>query len=101
MAQWTDLHIQLHGAGYCLYQEFHAYDHAIRTKALTDLYTMCDKVHWEGSAESVKAQSGMSRPVSRKPVYTMISLVILGCHRLVFKIETSNHVKLGYLNLAI
>ena len=55
-AQWTDLHNPLHGAGYCLYPEFHAYDHTTCSKALTDLYTMCDKIYGEGSAESAKAQ---------------------------------------------
>ena len=27
MVRWTDLHNPLHGAGYCLDPEFHAYDH--------------------------------------------------------------------------
>ena len=40
MARWTDLYNPLHGAGYCLHPEFHAYNHTARTKALTDLYTM-------------------------------------------------------------
>ena len=55
MAQWTDLHNLSHGAG-CLNPVFHAYDHITCPKALTDLFTMCDKIHGEGSAESAKAQ---------------------------------------------
>ena len=50
MALWTDLYNPLHGSGYCLHPEFHAYNHTTRTKALTDLYTMWDKIHGEGSA---------------------------------------------------
>ena len=56
MAQWTDLHNPLHGAGYCLDPEFQAYDHTTCPEALTGLYTMSDKIHGEGSAESAKAQ---------------------------------------------
>ena len=56
MARWTDLHNPLHGAGYCLDPEFHAHDHTTCPEALTDFYTMCDKIHGEGSAESAKAQ---------------------------------------------
>ena len=41
---------------YCLDPEFHAYDHTACPEALTDLYTMYDKIHGEGSAESAKAQ---------------------------------------------
>ena len=57
-----DLHNQLNGTGpttltgYCLNPEFHAYDHTTCPEALTDLYTMCDKIHGEESAESAKAQ---------------------------------------------
>ena len=56
MAQWTDLHNLLHGTGYCLDPEFHAYDNTTCPEELTDLYTMCDKFHGDGSAESAKAQ---------------------------------------------
>ena len=45
MAQWTDLHNPLHGAGYCLNPDIHAYDHTTCPEALTDLYTMCDKIN--------------------------------------------------------
>ena len=59
MAQWTDLHNLLHGAGNCLNPEFPSYDYIVTTctKALTDLYTvsMCDTNHGEGSTESAKA----------------------------------------------
>jgi hypothetical protein len=56
MAQWTDLHNLLHGARYCLDQEFHAHDHVACPEALTNFSTMCDKIHGEGCAESAKAQ---------------------------------------------
>ena len=56
MAWWTDLHNPLHKAGYCLDPEFHAYDHITSPEALTDLCTMCEKIHGEGSAEHAKAQ---------------------------------------------
>ena len=56
MARWTDLHNALHSAGYCLDPEFHAHDHVACPEALTDVFTMCDKIHGEGSAESAKAQ---------------------------------------------
>jgi hypothetical protein len=55
MARWTD-HNPLHGAGYCLDPEFHAADHVACPEASTDFFTMCDKIHGEGSAESAKAQ---------------------------------------------
>jgi len=56
LARWTDLHNPLHGAGYCLDPEFHAHDHVACPEALTDFFTMCDKIHGEGSAGSAKAQ---------------------------------------------
>ena len=56
MARWTDLHNPLHGAGYCLDPEFHSHDHTACAEALADLFTMCDKIHGAGSAESAKAQ---------------------------------------------
>jgi hypothetical protein len=43
-------------AGYCLDLELHAHDHVACPEALTDFFTMCDKIHGEGSAESSKAQ---------------------------------------------
>ena len=43
-------------AGYCLDPEFHAHDHIGCPEALTDLFTMCDKIHGAGSARSAKAQ---------------------------------------------
>ena len=49
MARWTDLHNPLLGAGYCLDPEFHAHDHTACPEALTDFYTMCDKIHGEGA----------------------------------------------------
>ena len=45
MALWTDLHNPLHGAGYFLDPDIHAYDHTTRPEALTDLYTMFDKIN--------------------------------------------------------
>ena len=60
MAQWTDLHNPLHRTGYCLDPEFHAYDHTTCPEELTDLYTMCDKIHGYGSAESAKIQQRRS-----------------------------------------
>jgi hypothetical protein len=56
MARWTDLHNPLHFAGYCLDPEFHAHDHVACPEALTDFFTMFDKIHGEASAESAKAQ---------------------------------------------
>ncbi len=58
MALWKGLHNPLHGAGYCLDPDFHAHDHVACPEALTDFFTMCDKIHGEGSAESanLKAQ---------------------------------------------
>jgi hypothetical protein len=57
MALWKGLHNPLHGADYCLDPEFHSHDHAACPEALTDFFTMCDKIHREGSAESsAKAQ---------------------------------------------
>jgi hypothetical protein len=56
MSRWEDLHNLLHGAGCCLDPEFHVHDHAACPEALTDFFTMCDKIHGEGSAESAKAQ---------------------------------------------
>ena len=45
MARWTDLHEPLHDAGDCRDPEFHAHDHTTCPEALTDFYTMCDKIH--------------------------------------------------------
>ena len=54
--RWTDLHSQLHGAGYCPDPEFHSHDHSSCAEALCDLFCMCDKVHGAESAASAKAQ---------------------------------------------
>ena len=45
MARWTDLHNPLHGAAYCFNPDIHAYDHTTCPEALTDLYTICDKIN--------------------------------------------------------
>jgi hypothetical protein len=60
MLIWEDLHNPLHGAGYCLDPDFNAHDHVACQQALTDFFTLCDKIHGEDtaqdSAESAKAK---------------------------------------------
>ena len=47
----------MHGAGLCLHPEYHGdkYEQVKNSEAMTDLLTMCEKVHCKGSDKALKA----------------------------------------------
>jgi hypothetical protein len=53
-------------AGYCLDPEFHSHDHAGCPEALTDFFTMCDKIHGAGSARNWSAHGHIHSEVRNR-----------------------------------